>query len=45
MLLLKTGSNFGDFSCFYGTHFGDSHQIHQIQLETRTKCFINADKI
>ncbi len=30
MLLLKTGRNFGDF-CFYGTHFGDSHQIHQIQ--------------
>ncbi len=30
LLLLKTGSNFGDsrFFSFYGTDFGDSHQIH-----------------
>ncbi len=40
-IILKTGSNFGDFICFYGTDFGDSHQIHQIQYDI----IRNVDKI
>ncbi len=36
---------FSVFFRFYGTHFGDSHQINQIQhLETRTKFLLTRTK-
>ncbi len=40
--------NYFCYYCFYGTHFGDSHQIHQFQYNiiwNADKMFINADKI
>ncbi len=37
--IIKTGSNFDDFSCFYGTHFGDSHQIQYNIIRNADKMF------